>query len=107
MGMDINIHDQWACETQGPIQDRTREHLGTSDRGIIAYRRMLLDAIAAVQKGERPLMCLEAAAARTLHGPECGSFQANESQVFFARGRGGSKVEINMLDTAIAWSRAV
>ena len=70
MGMDINIHDQWACETQGPIQDRTREHLGTSDRGIIAYRRMLLDAIAAVQKGERPLMCLDAAAARTLHGPD-------------------------------------
>ena len=70
MGMDINIHDQWACETQGPIQDRTREHLGTSDRGIIAYRRMLLDAIAAVQKGERPLMCLDAAAARRLHGPD-------------------------------------
>ena len=24
MGFDINIHDQWACESQGPIQDRTR-----------------------------------------------------------------------------------
>ena len=70
MGMDINIHDQWACETQGLIQDRTREHLGTSDRGIIAYRRMLLDAIEVAQKGERPLMCLDAAAAAQLHGPD-------------------------------------
>ena len=24
MGFDINIHDQWACESQGPIHDRTR-----------------------------------------------------------------------------------
>src|SRR5204862_251362 len=28
MGFDINIHDQWACESQGPIADRTRENLG-------------------------------------------------------------------------------
>lgn len=45
MGMDINIHDQWAVEGQGPIQDRTREHLGSTDRAIIRYRRMLEDAI--------------------------------------------------------------
>ena len=69
MGMDINIHDQWACESQGIIQDRTREHLGTSDRGIMAYRRMLGDAIDAVEKGEPPLMHLNAATARTLCGP--------------------------------------
>ena len=35
MGMDINVHDQWAVESQGRIQDRTREHLGTTDKGII------------------------------------------------------------------------
>jgi phthalate 4,5-dioxygenase len=28
MGLDINVHDQWAVESPGPIQDRTREHLG-------------------------------------------------------------------------------
>ena len=27
---DINVHDQWAVESMGAIQDRTREHLGTS-----------------------------------------------------------------------------
>jgi nitrite reductase/ring-hydroxylating ferredoxin subunit len=52
MGMDINVHDQWACESQGAIQDRTREHLGTTDKGIIAYRRLLVNAIERTQAGE-------------------------------------------------------
>ena len=41
MGADINVHDQWACEFMGAIQDRTAEHLGTSDKAISAYRRLL------------------------------------------------------------------
>ena len=48
---DINVHDQWACESMGPIQDRTREHLGSSDKVIAANRRMLIDAIEALQAG--------------------------------------------------------
>ena len=28
MGEDINVHDQWAVESPGPIHDRTTEHLG-------------------------------------------------------------------------------
>ena len=39
MGADINVHDQWACESMGPVQDRTKEHLGQSDKAISAYRR--------------------------------------------------------------------
>lgn len=70
MGHDINIHDQFACESQGAIQDRTREHLGTSDRGIMAYRRLLNDAIDAVERGEAPLMAIDDAAARRLVGPD-------------------------------------
>ena len=31
MGTDINVHDQWACESMGSIQDRSKEHLGQSD----------------------------------------------------------------------------
>ncbi|MEJ6392152.1 aromatic ring-hydroxylating dioxygenase subunit alpha [Gymnodinialimonas sp. 2305UL16-5] len=46
MGMDINVHDQWAVEGMGAIQDRTQEHLGRSDVAIIRYRRMLRKAIA-------------------------------------------------------------
>lgn len=45
MGMDINVHDQWAVESQGSIQDRTDEHLGKTDVAIIKYRRMLRAAI--------------------------------------------------------------
>lgn len=45
MGMDINVHDQWAVESQGSIQDRTDEHLGKTDIAIIKYRRMLRAAI--------------------------------------------------------------
>jgi hypothetical protein len=40
MGADINVHDQWACESMGAIQDRTREHLGQSDKAISAYRKL-------------------------------------------------------------------
>ena len=46
MGLDINVHDQWAVEGMGAIQDRTQEHLGRSDVAIIRYRRMLRRAIA-------------------------------------------------------------
>ena len=52
MGLDIHIHDQWACESQGPIQDRTRENLGTTDKGIVLYRRLLVDAIRKNEAGE-------------------------------------------------------
>ena len=48
MGLDINVHDQWAVEGMGPIQDRTREHLGRTDVGIVRYRRMLTAAMEAV-----------------------------------------------------------
>lgn len=69
MGFDINIHDQFACESQGPIQDRTKENLGTTDKGIVLYRRLLVDAINKLQKGERPLMVLDAQRASVLTGP--------------------------------------
>ncbi len=69
MGMDINVHDQWAVESQGPIQDRTREHLGQSDKAIIAYRRQLRAAIEQAGRGERPLMVLNPAEAAAIRGP--------------------------------------
>ena len=52
MGLDINVHDQWAVESMGRIQDRTQEHLGMTDIAISRYRRMLLKAIRAVQDGK-------------------------------------------------------
>ncbi|MDQ2780886.1 MAG: Rieske 2Fe-2S domain-containing protein, partial [Pseudomonadota bacterium] len=67
---DINAHDQWAVESMGAIQDRTREHLGTSDKVIMANRRMLLAAIDTVQQGGTPPMVLTAAEAAALRGPD-------------------------------------
>jgi hypothetical protein len=69
MGYDINVHDQFAVESQGPIADRTREHLGQSDRAISHFRRILLDAIDKVEKGERPPMVFDAATAKRVTGP--------------------------------------
>ncbi len=40
---------------QGAIADRTREQLGASDRGIVLFRRMLFEQLAAVARGEDPL----------------------------------------------------
>lgn len=55
MGMDINVHDTWAVESAGVIQDRTVEHLGAADKGITTYRRMLLSTIRALEhRGEPP-----------------------------------------------------
>jgi len=47
--------DIMACVTQGPIVDRTRENLGSSDCGIVLYRRMLLEQIDRVAQGLDPL----------------------------------------------------
>jgi phthalate 4,5-dioxygenase oxygenase subunit len=51
MGLDINVHDQWAVESPGAIFDRTKEHLGKTDVAIIKYRRMMRAAIAALKEG--------------------------------------------------------
>jgi phthalate 4,5-dioxygenase len=71
MGTDINVHDQWACESMGAIQDRTQEHLGTSDKAISAYRRLLRQALDDSGKGGKPLMVLDAAEAGKVTGPAC------------------------------------
>src|SRR6202022_4652732 len=69
MGFDINVHDQWAVESQGHIHDRTREYLASSDQAIVAYRRLLLRAIEQAKRGEHPLMVLDAAEAQRMRGP--------------------------------------
>ncbi|HEX9272869.1 MAG TPA: hypothetical protein VGA01_11720, partial [Candidatus Binatia bacterium] len=47
--------DRAAQESQGPIFDRTKEHLGFTDRGVILLRRLYKESIEAVQKGLDPL----------------------------------------------------
>jgi hypothetical protein len=54
MGDCYAAHDAFAAESPGPIHDRSREHLGTSDTCIVAARRQLLSAIAEVEAGRDP-----------------------------------------------------
>src|SRR5438270_604182 len=41
-------------DCQGPIADRTREHLGPTDLGILHFRKTVMDAARALQQGEAP-----------------------------------------------------
>lgn len=71
MGHDINVHDQWAVESLGSIQDRTKEHLGTTDKGIILYRRILIRAIKACLDGQMDALPMrhDSLAAQSITGP--------------------------------------
>jgi 5,5'-dehydrodivanillate O-demethylase oxygenase subunit len=46
--------DRVAQETQGTVADRTKEHLATSDQGILMLRKMIREAIDAVKQGKDP-----------------------------------------------------
>jgi hypothetical protein len=54
MGLNFQAHDAFATESQGPVQDRTNEHPVSSDKAIIASRKLLLRAIKEVQEGRSP-----------------------------------------------------
>jgi 5,5'-dehydrodivanillate O-demethylase len=41
--------------TQGDISDRTTERLGTSDKGVILFRSLLLEQMEKVERGEDPM----------------------------------------------------
>src|SRR5712692_2497797 len=48
-------HDEMAWSEQGPISDRTREHPGASDAGVLLYRNLLLENVKRVERGEDPM----------------------------------------------------
>jgi 5,5'-dehydrodivanillate O-demethylase oxygenase subunit len=47
--------DSAAWVTQGPIFDRSAEHLGASDQGVALWRQLLLEQIETVQRGDDPI----------------------------------------------------
>jgi 5,5'-dehydrodivanillate O-demethylase len=47
--------DKMAWETQGPLYDRTKEHLGASDRGVAMWRKLLREQIEIVRGGGEPM----------------------------------------------------
>ncbi len=48
------VHDKFATESGGAIQDRTTERLGSTDKAIAASRQLLLKAIRDVQEQRDP-----------------------------------------------------
>lgn len=46
--------DHAVCETQGPILDRTKEHLGRSDMAVVAWRRLMLGVAKELEDGIEP-----------------------------------------------------
>ncbi len=55
IGDFIDAQDVLAWVGAGPIVDRSREALGESDRGVILYRQMLEEGMAAVEAGREPM----------------------------------------------------
>lgn len=61
-GDTIPSQDMVGWVGQGTITDRTREHLASSDRGIILYRKMLVEQLERVERGEEPMAVIRDAA---------------------------------------------
>ena len=51
----VSAQDSMAWETQGELTDRTQEHLGAGDEGIIELRKLLREQIDRVQQGLDPI----------------------------------------------------
>jgi 5,5'-dehydrodivanillate O-demethylase oxygenase subunit len=51
----IPKQDMIGWVAQGPISDRTREHLTASDKGVILFHKLLFDNMERVERGEDPL----------------------------------------------------
>lgn len=47
--------DREAQVSQGPIAIHKREHLATSDKGVVLFRRRLKEALEAIERGEDPV----------------------------------------------------
>jgi 5,5'-dehydrodivanillate O-demethylase oxygenase subunit len=55
-----------AWESQGPVMDRTREHIGADDRGVIMLRKLLREQIDIVRAGGDPLGTIRDPAANSI-----------------------------------------
>ena len=74
------VSEQDACiqDSQGFIADRTREHLGPTDAGVIKFRRLMLDGARDLLTGVEPAAARDGAA----YAVRSGSTVANRSRGF-------------------------
>jgi phthalate 4,5-dioxygenase oxygenase subunit len=64
------VSEQDACiqDSQGLIADRTTEHLGPTDMGVIRFRRLMFEAVDALANGQPPRAALHPEAYRVRSG---------------------------------------
>ena len=54
LGSGFQTHDAYATGSQGAVQDRTQEHIVSSDIAIVAARKLMEKAIRDIQEGREP-----------------------------------------------------
>ena len=62
----VQPQDHMAWETQGPIADRTRERLTSSDRGIVMLREVMMREMKRVQQGLDPMGVIRESSQNTM-----------------------------------------
>jgi nitrite reductase/ring-hydroxylating ferredoxin subunit len=50
----VSEQDAAVQDSQGPIADRTREHLGPTDLGILRFRKLVMDCARELARGKEP-----------------------------------------------------
>jgi hypothetical protein len=85
-GID-GVSEQDACiqDSQGVIADRTTEHLGPTDLGVVRFRRLILEAARALQNGEPPRAVAHPDAYRVRSGGAVAASDAPLKDVMLAR----------------------
>jgi 5,5'-dehydrodivanillate O-demethylase len=66
----VDGQDIMAWMTQGPIADRSEEHLGTSDAGVIMLRRLFFENMEIVKNGGDPMGTVRDPARRCINLPQ-------------------------------------
>jgi 5,5'-dehydrodivanillate O-demethylase len=82
-GVESSETDRMAMESEGTIYDRSREHLGASDAGVILLRQLINESINALSAGKDPVGII-----RDPHENECIVFDASSYKVNALAGTG-------------------
>jgi 5,5'-dehydrodivanillate O-demethylase len=78
--------DMAVWESQGELVDRTREHLGESDRGLLMFRKLLRSQLRVVAEGKDPLNVFrEDAAGQTEREPAIEHLNFGQSNADLVR----------------------
>ncbi|GAA5199878.1 aromatic ring-hydroxylating dioxygenase subunit alpha [Rugosimonospora acidiphila] len=83
----VEGQDMMAWLTQGRVADRTTEHLGASDRGVVMYRQLLVSEMAKVAEGKDPIGVIR-------EPPPSGIVELPQEEELYYRGAEGIREDI-------------